>query len=91
MLNENRFLGTFRGHNTRTTVVKTIKTSQSEKRQQIGTSSYNFLASVWNITNLPHRIELTIPKNRIVFLFRFCYILAGKSRANFVAKKLNTS
>jgi hypothetical protein len=49
-----------------------------EKRQQIGPSIYNFMTLVWNITKLPHRIELAIPKNRIVFVFRFCYIWAGK-------------
>jgi hypothetical protein len=39
----------------------------------------NFLSLVWNnITKLPHRIELDIPKNRMFFLFRYCYILAGK-------------
>jgi hypothetical protein len=38
----------------------------------------NFLSLVWNITKLPHRIELDIPKNRMFFVFRFCYILAGK-------------
>jgi hypothetical protein len=47
-------------------------------RQQIGPSSYNFLTLDWNITKLPHRIELNVPKNRIVFVFRLCYILAGK-------------
>ena len=38
----------------------------------------NFLSLVWNITKLPHRIELDIPKNRMFFVFRYCYILAGK-------------
>ena len=48
------------------------------KRQQIRPRTNNFLSLVWNITKLPHRIELAIPKNPIVFVFRFCYILAGK-------------
>ena len=38
----------------------------------------NFLSLGWNITKLPHRIELDIPKNRMFFVFRICYILAGK-------------
>jgi hypothetical protein len=38
----------------------------------------NFLSLVWNITKLLHRIELDIPKNRMFFVFRYCYILAGK-------------
>jgi hypothetical protein len=49
------------------------------------------LSLVWNITKLLHRIELAIPKNPIVFVFWFCYISAGKWRANLGAKKLNTS
>jgi hypothetical protein len=49
-----------------------------QKRQQIRPLSHNFLTLVWNITKLPHRIELAIPKNPIIFVFRFCYILAGK-------------
>ena len=48
------------------------------KRQQIRPRTNNFLSLVWNITKLPHMIELAIPKNPIVFVFRFCYILAGK-------------
>jgi hypothetical protein len=48
------------------------------KRQQIRPRTNNFLSLVWNITKLPHRIELAIPKNPIVFVFRFCYILAGE-------------
>ena len=48
------------------------------KIQQIRPHTNNFLSLVWNITKLPHRIELAIPKNPIVFVFRFCYILAGK-------------
>jgi hypothetical protein len=49
-----------------------------QKRQQIWPRTYNFLSLVWNITKLPLRIELNIPKNRMFFVFRFCYILAGK-------------
>ena len=48
------------------------------KRQLIRPRTNNFLSLVWNITKLPHRIELAIPKNLIVFVFRFCYILTGK-------------
>ena len=48
------------------------------KRQLIRPRTNNFLSLVWNITKLPHMIELAIPKNPIVFVFRFCYILAGK-------------
>ena len=62
-----------------------------QKRQQIRQGSNNFLSLVWNITKLPHRIVLDIPKNRMFFVFRYCYILAGKRRANFGAKKLNSS
>jgi hypothetical protein len=51
----------------------------------------NFLSLAWNITKLPHRIELDIPKNRMFFVFRYWYILAGKWRVNFGAKKLNSS
>ena len=29
----------------------------------------NFLSLVWNITKLPHRIELDIPKNLMCFVF----------------------
>jgi hypothetical protein len=61
------------------------------KRQQIRPFTNNFLSLAWNITELPHRIELAIPKNTIVFVFRFCYILAGKGRSNFGTKKLNAS
>jgi hypothetical protein len=62
-----------------------------QKRQRIRPHTNNFLSLVWNITKLPHRIELAIPKNPIAFVFQFCYILVGKLRANFGAKKLNTS
>ena len=48
------------------------------KRQLIRPRTNNFLSLVWNITKLLHRIELAIPKNPIVFVFRFCYISAGK-------------
>jgi hypothetical protein len=48
------------------------------KRQLIRPRTNNFLSFVWNITKLLHRIELAIPKNPIVFVFRFCYISAGK-------------
>ena len=48
------------------------------KRQLIRPRSNNFWSLVWNITKLLHRIELAIPKNPIVFVFRFCYISAGK-------------
>jgi hypothetical protein len=48
------------------------------KRQLIRPRTNNFLSLVWNITKLPHRIELAIPKNPIVFVFRFCYFLARK-------------
>ena len=48
------------------------------KRQQIRPRTNNFLSLVWNITKHSHRKELAIPKNPIVFVFRFCYILAGK-------------
>ena len=51
-------------------------THGGHKRQLIRPRTNNFLSLVWNITKLPHRIELAIPKNPIVF--RFCYILAGK-------------
>ena len=57
---------------------KTDKPHGWHKRQQIRPRTNNFLSLVWNITKLPHRIELAIPKNPIVFVFRFCYILAGK-------------
>ena len=53
-------------------------THGGHKRQQIRPRTNNFLSLVWNITKLSHRIELAIPKNPIVFVFRFCYILAGK-------------
>jgi hypothetical protein len=49
-----------------------------QKRQRIRPQTNNFLSLVWNVTKLPNRIELAIPKNPIVFVFRFCYILAGK-------------
>ena len=48
------------------------------KRQQIRQGSINFLSLVRNITKLSDRIELVIPKNRMFFVFRYCYILAGK-------------
>ena len=44
-----------------------------QKRQQIRPCTNNFLSLVWNITKLPHKIELDIPKNRIVFVFRYCF------------------
>jgi hypothetical protein len=49
-----------------------------QKRQLIWPRSNNFLSLVWNVTKLPHRIELASSKNPISFVFRFCYILAGK-------------
>ncbi len=54
------------------------KVHGGQKRQQIRPLSNNFLSLVWNIMKLPHRIELAIPKNPMFFVFRFCYILAGK-------------
>ena len=48
------------------------------KRHEIRQGSTNFLSLVLNITKLPHRMELDIPKNRMFFVFRYCYILAGK-------------
>ena len=48
------------------------------KRHEIRQGSTNFLSLVRNITKLPHRMELDIPKNRMFFVFRYCYILAGK-------------
>ena len=49
-----------------------------QKRQQIRQGSNNFLSLVRNITELPHKIELDIPKNRMFFVFRFCNGLTGK-------------
>jgi hypothetical protein len=57
---------------------KKLVSHGGHKRQQIRPRTNNFLSLVWNITKLSHRIELAIPKNPIVFVFRFCYILAGK-------------
>ena len=58
--------------------IVTITKHGGHKRQQIRPRSNNFLSLVWNITKHSHWIELAIPKNPIVFVFRFCYILAGK-------------
>jgi hypothetical protein len=69
-------------NNTRPTQITPVAQGISihgwHKRQQIRPCTNNFLLLAWNITKLPHRIELAIPKNTIVFVFRFCYILAGK-------------
>jgi hypothetical protein len=60
-------------------VLKLVNTGKQDKKlgHENGPTN-NFLSLGWNITKLPHRIELDIPKNRMFFVFRFCYILAGK-------------
>ena len=48
------------------------------RRHEIRQGSNNFLSLVRNITKLPHRMEFDIPENPMFFVFRYCYILAGK-------------
>ena len=48
------------------------------KTQQIWQRTNNFFWLVLNITKLPPAIEFAIPKNPMFFVFRFCYIMAGK-------------
>ena len=48
------------------------------KRHEIRQGSNNFLSLVRNITKLPHRMEFDIPENPMFFVFRYCYILAGR-------------
>jgi hypothetical protein len=54
-----------------------------QKRQQIRPRTNNFLSLVWNITKLPHRIELAIPKNPIVLLH-----FGGKMMCQLWRKKI---
>jgi hypothetical protein len=61
------------------------------RRHEIRQGSNNFLSLVRNITKLSHRMEFDIPENPMFFVFRYCYILAGKWRSNFGAKKINSS
>jgi hypothetical protein len=58
--------------------IRANKIHGGRKRQQIRPGSINFLSLVRGITKLSDRIELVIPKNRMFFVFRYCYILAGK-------------
>jgi hypothetical protein len=48
------------------------------RRHEIRQWLNNFLSLVRNITKLPHRMEFDIPENPMFFVFRYCYILAGK-------------
>ena len=48
------------------------------RRHEIRQGLNNFLSLVRNITKLPHRVEFDIPENPMFFVFRYCYILAGK-------------
>ena len=86
MLNENRFLGTFRGHNTRTTVcppkkgcIKKNATSEFPKK-----STLQFL-SIKDFRPLGIEIELLIDHITVVVLLNKCinFALCTRVCSNF--------
>jgi hypothetical protein len=56
----------------------TVHEHGGRRRHEIRQGSNNFLSLFRNITKLPHRMEFDIPENPMFFVFRYCYILAGK-------------
>ena len=48
----------------------------------------NFLSLVWNITKLPHWIELDIPKNRMFFVFSILLHFGGKMTCQLWRQKI---
>jgi hypothetical protein len=56
----------------------TYREHGGRRRHEIRQGSNNFLSLVQNITKLPHRMEFDIPENPMFFVFRYCYIFAGK-------------
>jgi hypothetical protein len=48
----------------------------------------NFLSLGWNITKLPHRIELDIPKNRMFFCFLNLLHFGGKMTCQLWRQKI---